>query len=270
MRHRTLAALLLTVAQPIVAEAQMSAFGGPIQRSDMAYLAGDPRLSYEILEDHMNADSTDYETIWRAARAAVVIGIEQEGTREQNYWLDPAIILSERAVTIRPDGIDGIYWRGVAAGRRAMNAGPSYAVGLAEAVYTDAHAILSADSLHGGAHNLLGKLNYEIMSLSWLERTVAKTFMGNKALEDTSWENAEYHLQRAADTWPDFILFHFDMGQLHKKMDRQEQAIESFRRALSLRAVHPIDISLQKQAREALAEWGLTVDLPTSGISRDR
>ena len=94
--------------------------------------------------------------------------------------------------------------------------------------------------------------------------------MGAEVMNATSWENAEYHLQRAADTWPDFILFHFDMGQLHKKMDRQEQAIESFRRALSLRAVHPIDISLQKQAREALAEWGLTVDLPTSGMSRDR
>jgi len=270
MTRRILAALILTIAQPMAVDAQLSAFGGPIQRSDMAYLAGDPVLSYEILEAHVDAESVDYEAIWRAARAAVVIGIEQDGSTDQNHWLDPAIRLSERAVTIRPDGIDGIYWRGVAAGRRAMNASPSYAVGLAEAVYMDAHAILAADSLHGGAHNMLGKLNYEIMTLSWFERTVAKTFMGNEALDDTSWENAEYHLQRAVEAWPDFILFHFDMGQLHRKRDRQELSIESFRQALSLRAVHPIDMRLQEQAREVLAEWGVPAEPATSGTTRDQ
>ena len=270
MSRRTVFVLILAAVLPGSAAAQLSAFGGPIAQSDMAYMAGDPALSYSILEAQLAADSTDYELLWRAARAAVVIGIEQEESRDQNHWLDPALRLSERAVIARPDGIDGIYWRGVSAGRRAMNASPSYAVGLAEAVYTDAHAILAADSLHGGAHNMLGKLNYEIMSLSWFERTVAKTFMGNDALDDTSWENAEYHLQRAVDAWPDFILFHFDMGQLHRKRDRQDQAIESFRQALTLRAVHPIDRRLQDQAREILIEWGVPEVELTSGTSRDR
>lgn len=267
---RSFAVLLAIAVLPAGAWAQLSAFGSPIQRSEMAYMAGDPALSYAILEEHLAADSSNYEALWRAARAAVVVGVELEGTREQNHWLDPAIRLSERAVMVRPDGIDGIYWRGVAAGRRAMNASPSYAVGLAEAVYNDAHAILAADSLHGGAHNMLGKLNYEIMSLSWFERTVAKTFMGNDALDDTSWENAEYHLQRAVETWPDFILFHFDMGQLHRKRDRRDQAVESFRQALTLRAVHPIDRRLQEQARDILTEWGEPEVAETSGAVRGR
>lgn len=270
MMRRFQLILCLAAALPASVAAQLSAFGGPIARSDMAYMAGDPALSYSILETHLAVDSTDYEALWRAARAAVVVGIEQEVPRDQNHWLDPAIRLSERAVTVRPDGIDGIYWRGVSAGRRAMNASPSYAVGLAESVYRDAHAILTADSLHGGAHNMLGKLNYEVMSLSWFERTIAKTFMGNDALDDTSWENAEYHLFRAATTWPDFILFHFDLGELYRKRDRQDQAIESFRQTLALRAVHPIDIRIQDQAREILKEWGVPEVAPTSESPRDR
>lgn len=270
MNRRTLFTLILSAALPMSVNAQLSGFGGVIARSDMAYMAGDPALSYSILEAQLATDSTEYEVLWRAARAAVIVGIEQEGTRVQNYWFDPAIRLSERAVTLKPDGVDGIYWRGVAAGRRAMNAGPSYAVGLAETVYTDGHAILAADSLHGGAHNMLGKLNYEIMSLSWFERMIAKTFMGNDALYDTSWENAEYHLRRAVDTWPEFILFHFDLGQLHRKRGRQEHAIESFRQALTLRAVHPIDRRLQDQARETLSEWGVPEVGSTSGMPTGR
>ena len=214
MMRRFQLLLYLAVVLPASLAAQLSAFGGPIARSDMAYMAGDPALSYSILETHLAVDSMDYEGLWRAARAAVVIGIEQEESLDQNHWLDPAIRLSERAVTVRPAGIDGIYWRGVSAGQRAMNASPSYAVGLAESVYRDAHAILTADPLHGGAHNMLGKLNYEVMSLSWFERTIARTFMGNDALDDTSWDNAEHHLLRATTTWPDFVLFHFDLGEL--------------------------------------------------------
>ena len=253
MMRRSQLILCLAAALPASVAAQLSAFGGPIARSDMAYMAGDPALSYSILETHLAVDSTDYEALWRAARAAVVVGIEQEVPRDQNHWLDPAIRLSERAVTVRPDGIDGIYWRGVSAGRRAMNASPSYAVGLAESVYRDAHAILTADSLHGGAHNMLGKLNYEVMSLSWFERTIAKTFMGNDALDDTSWENAEHHLRRAVELWPEMVLFQFDLALLHDKRGRRDQAIAAFERVLDMPRLQPVDLLRQEEARERLA-----------------
>jgi tetratricopeptide (TPR) repeat protein len=250
---RTALALLLALA-PGPLYAQLAGFGGPVAEADMMYLAGEPRRAFEILEAHLATDSTDYAALWRAARAAVVIGIDEEGSRPQNAWLDPAMHLSQRAVALRPEGIDGIYWRGVAAGRRAMNASSGYAVELAEAAYDDAHTILAVDSLHGGAHNMLGKLNYEIMSLSRIKRAIARTFMGNDALDDTSWENAEYHLARAVEVWPDFVLFHFDLGQLHRKRGRRDEAVSAFRQALELPAVHPTDRELHAQARAALEE----------------
>ena len=239
------------------ASAQLTRLSTPISRSDVAYSSGNPLLSYEILQEYLEGDSASYDALWRSARAAIQVGMERQGSREQNQWLDPAIRLSEMAIELRPDGIEGLYWRGFAAGRRAMNASASYAVALAQIVHQDTHNILASDSLHGGAHNMLGKLNYEVMSLSWFERMIAKTFMGNKALDDTSWQNAEYHLAKAVEIWPDLILFHFDMGQLHRKRGRREEAIGSFRQVLSLIAVHPIDRKLQGEAREILNNWGV-------------
>jgi len=239
------------------ASAQLTRLSTPISRSDVAYSSGNPLLSHEILQEYLEGDSASYDALWRSARAAIQVGMERQGSREQNQWLDPAIRLSALAITLRPDGIEGLYWRGFAAGRRAMNASASYAVALAQIVHQDAHDILASDSLHGGAHNMLGKLNYEVMSLSWFERTIAKMFMGNKALDDTSWQNAEYHLAKAVEIWPDLILFHFDMGQLHRKRGRREGAIRSFSQVLSLGAVHPIDRKLQDEAREILNAWGV-------------
>ena len=226
----------------------------PVEQADGFYFEGQALSSFELLDAHLAVVPDDYEVLWRAARAAVILGVAAEGSRPQNAWLDPAMELAHRAVAVRPDGIDGLYWRGAAHGRRAMNASPGYASELAQQVWDDAKAILQQDSLHGGAHNLLGKLNYEVMSLSRFERTMGRIFMGNEALSGASWKLAEIHLAEAAEAWPDLVLFQFDLAQLHRKRGRKEEALEAYRRVLELPAVHPPDIDLQEQAREHVQE----------------
>ena len=114
---------------------------------------------------------------------------------------------------------------------------------------------------------MLGRLNFEVMSMSRVKRLVARTFMDSPSLDDTSWEQAEYHLIRAAELWPDFVLFHFDVAQLHRKRGRREEAIAAYERALALPSVHPTDHKLQRQAREALAEWGIGPDTTRAGTA---
>jgi tetratricopeptide (TPR) repeat protein len=249
---------------PAAAGAQLVGFGDPVSEADMLYLAGEPALSLEALEPLLADDVADSGALWRATRAAVVIGIDQASEDEQDAWLEPALAWAERAVEARPGDVDALYWRGVAAGRLAMNAGPGRAVELAEVVYDDANQILAQDSLHGGAHNMLGKLSYEVMSLSRVKRLIARTFMSSPALDDTSWELGERHLARAAELWPDFVLFHFDLAQLYRKRGRRDEAIAEYRRALALPTVHPTDGGLQRQARALLDEWGVPVEAPES------
>jgi len=228
----------------------------PVAEADDLYFAGQPDASYALLEAHLAAVPDDYGVLWRAARAAVVLGVSEEGSRPQNRWLDPAMDFANRAVALVPDGVDGLYWRGAAHGRRAMNASPGYATELAQRVWDDAHAILAQDSLHGGAHNLLGKLSFEVMSLSRFERAMGRIFMGNPVLSQASWERAEVHLEAAAREWPDLVLFQFDLGQLYRKRGRRDDARAAFERVLALPAVHPPDFDLHAQARAFISELG--------------
>jgi tetratricopeptide (TPR) repeat protein len=228
----------------------------PVEEADLLYFEGDALASLELLKAPLAAVPDDYDVLWRAARAAVILGVAEEGSRPQNRWLDPAMELGDRAVAVRADGIDGLYWRGAAHGRRAMNASPGYATELAQQVWDDAHAILALEPMHGGAHNLLGKLGYEVMSLSRFERAVGRIFMGNEALSSANWELAEAHLEEAASAWPDLVLFQFDLAELHRKRGRKREAVEAYRRALALPAVHPPDIDLQEQARAYVRELG--------------
>ena len=256
MRVYALACAVMT-AIPYASEAQhIPGFGGPIQDADLLYFAGSPKGAYELLERHLEARPTDYEALWRAARSGVVMGISEEGIYPQNRWLDPAILLGDRAVAERPEGTDGLYWRGAATGRRALNAGPSYSATLAQRTYDDAHAILALDSLHGGAHNLLGKLNYEVMSLSRISRFLARLFVRRQVLSGRSWEAAEFHLRTATEVWPDLVLFQFDLAQLYRKRGREEEACRALLRVTEIPRVHPPDRSFQEDAQRFLDEIG--------------
>jgi tetratricopeptide (TPR) repeat protein len=227
-----------------------------ISEADALYFEGKVEEAYTLLTAHLQTDSTDYEALWRAARAGVVAGVLREGITSQNERLDPAIVLGDRAVAARPDGIDGLYWRGAAEGRRALNAGNNYAARLVQRVYDDAHAIIALDPTHGGAYNLLGRVNYEIMDLPRIARFLARRLVGNAALHDSSWEDAEQYLTRAAELWPDNVLFQLDVGDLYRRRGRDDEAREQLSRVLEMHSVQPADDHFKDTARRFLEEMG--------------
>jgi tetratricopeptide (TPR) repeat protein len=244
-------ALLLCLASPAMAQPVLP---DAVASADDLYFADQPLESYELLKTHLETSPDDYEALWRAARAAVVIGIERKGITAQNEYLDPAIVLGDRAVAERPDGLEGLYWRGAAEGRRALNAGNDYASRLVQRVFDDAHAILALDSLHGGAHNLLGRVNYEIMDLSRVERFLGRVLVSNQALSESSWESAALHLRRAAELEPDNVLYWLDLGQLYMRRGRDEDAVTVLRRVTEMPSVHPPDELFKDTARTWLEE----------------
>ncbi|HET9949470.1 MAG TPA: hypothetical protein VFQ22_11155, partial [Longimicrobiales bacterium] len=166
-------ALTLLCALAIGARAQPALHSsGPVGDADLLYFAGRPLEAWELLERHLDAYPDDYEALWRAERARVMAGMAEKEIPDQNHWYDEAIRLGDRAVALRPDGIEALHWRGAALGRRALNASAGYAAELAQRLFDDAHAILALDPDHAGAHNLLGQLFVQVMSLSRIERFI--------------------------------------------------------------------------------------------------
>jgi tetratricopeptide (TPR) repeat protein len=238
------------VAAPCAAQTKVT------ERADSLYFGGEPEAAFELLRSHVEVHPDDYEAMWRIARSCVVLGAGEEGWRRQNPWFDTGMDFGDRTVALRPDGVEGRYWRGAVTGRRAMNAAAEYGAELAQRAYEDAHIILESDPDHGGAHNLLGKLFFEIMSLSRIERWMGRTFVRTDALRESNWEDAELHLEEAAADWPDWILFQYDLAELYRKRGRKDEARAAYTRVTRMPVVHPSDPMVQDEARRALEELG--------------
>ena len=144
------------------------------------------------------------------------------------------------------------FW--TAKGLLALQAGAKEASELGQEVYDLAHQVLAKDSLHAGAHHALGLLNYRVQKLSFIERFVARTFLGAGVMNLTTWEDAERYLKRAVELRPDYILFHLDLGSMYLNRKRMEEARVQFERALELPLFEPPDTRFQETAEIRLAE----------------
>ncbi|MSR35598.1 MAG: tetratricopeptide repeat protein [Gemmatimonadetes bacterium] len=194
-----------------------------------------------------------YEARWKAARAAVSLGLLAGDRDEGKRWLERASADGTAAVRIDPNGTDGLYWLIAATGRLSFLQSPRGAAQAAQRVYELAHRLLALDSLHAGAHDALGKLAYRVMRLSGAGRFFGRAFFGYEALRTASWERAERHLARAVELDPSWPVVHADLGEAYLHMGRYEEAARELQRALDLPGRHPGDRAYQQKAAEELA-----------------
>lgn len=206
----------------------------------------------------------NFEALWRAARGALVLGeVEKRDLVARDALYRKAREYAIRAIAVDSLSIDGHYWLVSAKGREALHASFSTAARLAGEVYDEAHGVLARDSLYAGAHYVLGALNYEVMKLPWIKRWLGRKVLGNRGLQNTSWENARRYLERAVELDPEMILFRYDLARFYETRGEYEAARAEFGRLVALERKHPMDQRLQVTSRQrlsALIERADTVD----------
>ncbi len=221
-----------------------------LARADSLYAAADVDASFAVAEALAAVDPSDGAAGWRAARAAVVLGLLAEEEEEQNAWYRRGEGHAARAVSADSLAIDALFWLAAAKGRLALQAGAREAAELGDEVWRIAHRILEAEPDHAGAHNILGKLNHEVMTLSRFERFLGRLFLGhNEALDGSSWEGAESHQLLAIAAEPEGILYRYDLARTYLRRGRRAEAEAELRTVLALPPRFPPDRMLQDDAR---------------------
>ena len=237
-------------------------------RAGISFSDADPRISeaHDLYLDHRVMESLQlfedvvdefpeiYEALWGAARSAIAQGLLSRGREIQNQWYKIGESYARRATEVEPENIVGLYWLLTAKGLRAAQTGGREASALGGEVYDLAHQVLETDSLHAGAYHALGVLNFRVRRLSWIQRFVARNFLGADVMNSTSWEDAERYLLRAVELRPEYILFHLDLGRMYLHRDRKDEARSHLERVLELPVLEPPDPRFQAIAERRLTE----------------
>lgn len=248
MPLRWLIALLVPLAMSQGQEhvpAERAGMRDVAQQADSLYFAFSPAQTLLICDRVFASGPDDAGLRWRAARAAIAMGMLLPDGAERRALYDGALRHARRAVELAPDSHDAWYWLAAAAGRRAHRDDPVYSARLGREVYDRATALLAVDSNHAGAHHALGMLHAEVLRVPALIRFVAGRVLRVDLAKRASWPAAEHHLTRAVNLDPLMIQYLVDLGDLHERAGHVAAVRELGIRLVALSALHPMDESIR-------------------------
>jgi len=248
--------LMACLFLPLAATAAAQTVEEHIAQGDEAYGRLDPPAALAHYEAALALDSSNYEALWKAARSAVDLGKQMDD--EQKKVRDSVYAAADRyaraSVEANPMGADGYFMLGNAVGRLALTKGPKERVAYAKEIREATLTALELDSLHDGAHHVLGRWHAEIMRLPGITKFFAKTFLGARVFNEASWDNAVQHLERAVQLNPANVYHHLDLAEVYLDLKQPERARPHLERLLELPDSDVMDPAYKEQARAHLAK----------------
>ena len=139
----------------------------PIGDADRLLSRGDAmaqdQQSLAILEGALTTDGKNYDLLWRAARAAYYVGDFGVEADKLKYF-DKGVAFAQRAVTAKPDAVEGHFWLAANYGGKAQLVGALKALSTVKKIRSEMQAVVKLDDKYenGNAYLALGEIDREL------------------------------------------------------------------------------------------------------------
>jgi tetratricopeptide (TPR) repeat protein len=193
------------------------------------------------------------EAFMHASRMLSNIGgrLPKSARNEKQKYYNKAKQYAERALELIPNNPNAHLANIVALGLQSEIAiNPHEKVRDARDIHQAAINILKIDSTFSEAYFVLGKWQYELSGLNWMELMACKIFFGGFP-EAISYEAAYRYFMKAIQYKPNSILFLYGLASTQHALKDDKKALQTLNKALSLPLAEPDDIE-RKSRCEAL------------------
>jgi tetratricopeptide (TPR) repeat protein len=117
--------------------------------------------------------------------------------------------------------------------------------------YTD--IALKNDPANFKAWHVLGRWNFEISNLSFIEKTAVKVLFGG--VPKASFADAVKAFEKAKDLSPTFVINYFELARAYKKNNQKTKAIAALNTMLVLPNTTEDDEATKQMAKKLLKQW---------------
>lgn len=255
MRRLVTSLVLALLAAPAAAQSAAE----HIALGDSAFAALRPADAVPHFQAAIQADSTSYDALWKAARALADVAKQIDGDadaakRQRDSLYTVARGYAERAVAVNPEHPDGHYAVAMVLGRLSRTKGKKERVRFAKVIFDEATRAVALKADHDGAHHVLGAWHAEVKRLSGIQRFFAKTLFGGGFMGAASWEKAIEHLERAVAINPQHVYHRLELAEVYVNRDRYGKARELLASIEGLPIGDVLDARYKEEARALLQE----------------
>ena len=188
------------------------------------------------------------------ARAALIRAYIAADADSINNHITDAIRQGRLAVAQWPQDAESHYWLAASLGRRTQRADITGALRAGRESYREARQALALDSMHAGAHALIGRFQEDGARMAWPLRTMAAAITGIAELRRATLADAERSYRTAVRLAPAAIHYRNDLGRFLAESGRFAEAEEQWRMVRELPTREPIEEWMRNDLRRRIDE----------------
>ncbi|MFQ6614197.1 MAG: tetratricopeptide repeat protein [Fidelibacterota bacterium] len=207
---------------------------------------------FTVLKQAESMEPDNFEVIWRLARAHFDLSdntTDEEAISKNVY---AGFDYAKRALEMNPDRAESHKWYGILIGRVGELEGTEQKIKNSYLVAEHTLKAIELDPTDDGNYHVMGRWNYTLADLSWIERTVAGLVYAEPP--EASFEDARDFFQKAINIDPTAIRNYVWLGKTYEELDDDDAAATAYKKALSLPADTDSDRILQDEARDLLED----------------
>jgi len=214
---------------------------------------GDFRKAFARLTTLRNENPSSAEVHYRLALTRVDMGEQLDSESQQRSYYEAALESANAALAADSTHAYAHLARAISEGRVALSAGTKERIRRSRAVKHHADRAVEIDSTLAAAYHVRARWNREVADLGFFERTIVRTVYGG--LPPASFEQSVRDFKTAI-RFEDKIIHHVELARTYMKMDREQEARDHLRTALSMSASDPDDPMHKSDARQLLDDLG--------------
>jgi tetratricopeptide (TPR) repeat protein len=199
------------------------------------------------------ADPVNIRALVKSSELSSAIGARQADKNAKAGYYNLAKNYADKAISIDSNSADAYYVRAVVAGKLTeIETENKKLVADVKDIKTYADKALSINPNHARANYVLGKWNFEVLTLSWAKKAAVKVLFGG--MPPATIENAYKHMEKCKAIEPYFVPNYLDLAKVYKYDHKPAQSIEVLNQLVKLPTRTGDDAALKSEGKKLLSE----------------
>ncbi len=199
------------------------------------------------------ADANNIRALIRSSELSSSIGGRQADKNAKTNYYNSAKEYADKAIAIDSNNADAYYGRAVSAGKLSeIETDNKKLVADVKDIKTYADKALSLNPNHGKANYVLGKWNYEVLTLPWAKKAAVKVLFGG--MPPATIENAYKYMEKCRLLEPYFVLNFLDLAKAYKYDHKPAEALQVLNQMVKLPTRTAEDNTLKTEGKKLLSE----------------
>lgn len=224
-----------------------------IREADRLESIPDEKAAFSKFKLVLKLDHSNLYALTKCSELCSRIGNREPDPKARDSYYAAAVIYARNALKLYPQSDEANVVMGIAIGRTSLVKSGKEKIIAAKDIMHYAEAALKINPNNFKAWHIIGKWNYEVSSLNFMEKAATKVFYGG--LPNASLKNAIAAYEKARALKATFLLNYLELAKACKKNKEKQKALALLKALLLQPSQTEDDPRIKNEAATLIKNW---------------